>query len=822
MENEKPEIESNKSYSGKLDCGLNFIKKSILAFVCRRIQIDEKSISIINETKDKGIIVYASFQSNNIALIIYYWVLSRLNLLPPVYAYDYNPFYIQNFTYIIKRLYNAVRRNIFRKKFTYILDTDHIKNLLTEKNPVIFPILSNNSFLRRYIEKKYDFLIYLIDLQKTVDTPIYIIPQNIFWNRSPEKTNDTILDKILKNESVIFNILTIATPSYIHLMEPVSLKNEIDTNKNLTSDELALYLRYKFIETNQKEKRLVLGPILNHQSELMEKVLYHENIQNTINQLNEKDKAKKSYLKKKAYRYYKEIAADFSIRYIKLLELLLDIVFKKLFSGIDYDQNSLDIIRNAIKKGAVILTPCHKSHMDYLILSYIFFKNKIIPPHVAAGVNLSFFPVGSIFRHSGAFFLRRSFRGMVLYTAVFKQYIKTLVKENYPIEFFLEGGRTRTGRLIMPKHGLLSYVVEAIDDNYADDLVFVPISISYDRVLEEASYEKESKGKEKKKENVGAVVKSTSFFKKDWGKVYVRVDDFFTLKDVEKEGFTGDDRITEIGKKIILGINRVAAVNPISVVTSAILFSSVKGFTKKKLIHGTEILYDYLSTSNVHSADWKSSDESIVQITERMIENYINERILENARIDENNVLDEVYLIKDDVRLGISFYKNTISHFFIIPSLVSISILNALKENNLSLQNVTEKYNILKELLSNEFVYSKYVNNSEICVPEFINSFLTINNIAGLNDSIITVNEQKTDELVFFSRAMQELIESYYIVVNSITRIKDRKINMKDLILEIRKNGVKLYSTDKVRAAESLHIIKVLIKKRLYCRRIYQ
>ena len=132
-----------------------------------------------------------------------------------------------------------------------------------------------------------------------------------------------------------------------------------------------------------------------------------------------------------------------------------------------------------------------KEQMLGWILSYICYKNKITLPHIAAGVNLSFFPMGTIFRHSGAFFIRRTFKGKKLYTSVFKQYLKTLVADSYLLEFFVEGGRTRTGRLVFPKMGIINYLVEAIDENYNKDLIFLPISINYDRVPEESSYIKE-------------------------------------------------------------------------------------------------------------------------------------------------------------------------------------------------------------------------------------------------------------------------------------------------------------------------------------------
>jgi len=195
------------------------------------------------------------------------------------------------------------------------------------------------------------------------------------------------------------------------------------------------------------------------------------------------------------------------------------------------DYKGLDRIRRVSKKGPLILVPCHKSHLDYLIISWVFLNNKIPCPLIAAGKNLSFWPLGPIFRGGGAFFLRRTFKGEVLYTKIFAAYIKKILTEGFHIEFFIEGGRSRTGKLLTPKIGFLSLLIDAFIENNWDDMTFVPIYIGYDRVLEEKAYIHEMEGGKKSPENLKNVIKARKFLKKKYGKIYLNFHKPFSLKN---------------------------------------------------------------------------------------------------------------------------------------------------------------------------------------------------------------------------------------------------------------------------------------------------
>lgn len=799
-------------YTGTVCSKLNRLSNLTASFLTRKAEIDEEGVKKIKEYSEKGSVVYCSYQSSNFALLFLYKLLKRNNISTPEFALEYNPIMLQNFTQVLKRVFQWIKRNIFRKKHADAFESGYIDALINKDTPVLFPLLSQKFFLKRYLETKYDSLLYLIELQKKREKPIFLFPQMIFWNRNPERSTALMKSKATGNRGLFRALITTATPSYIRVLNPFDMKAFISENEDKTSYELAVLLRDQLLEAYQHEKRIIIGPVLRSKSEMMEKILYHPNVLKQINELSEGNQKKQKKLKKKAFKYYKEIAADFKVRYVHFWEVVLDWMFRKIFSGIRYDKAQLEKIREASTKGTLVFVPCHRSHMDYLILSYIFYKNKFTPPHIAAGVNLSFFPVGKIFRHSGAFFIRRTFKGLDLYPYVFKQYLKTLVHEYYSIEFFIEGGRTRTGRLVKPKLGMMNYLVEAIEEGYNEDMVFIPISINYDRVLEENSYVKELKGKSKKNESVGGVLKNVKMLKRDYGHVYVNIGEYFSLKDIKNENVENVSSVA--ADKVIKHINRVSGINRISLVTSAMLFMSNKGFSFRNLKAMTEELFKYFTYTGMDHTVTELHENEINSYVDYTIESYKKDGIIEEVSLEDEGETfkDTLYRLREENRAGIAFYKNTALHHILPLSLISLILLKS--EGSVSIQDLKSNYDKYIELLSFEFIFDDY-HDFSFAKTEGALKYLVDNAIVIEKEDAFTIVEDRKNIVSFFSRGVSDIIESYYIVFKLLGKINRKMINEKDLIMEIRKYGIRQYHTEKIRAAESLSMpnYKTAIKK---------
>jgi len=806
-------IITSSVYDGQIYNRLNPIVEKLAGILYGNVDFDEESLSRLNDLSEKGRFVYASFHSSNISLLILYNKLKKHGFQPPVFALEYNPFLFQNFRYIARRVKKFFSRFFLRRKYDYVLDTNYVEELLRDDNSIMLSLLSKKFFLKRYLEVKYDSLRYLIEVQKKTDVPIFLMPEMIFWNRNPERTGGTvssvISSKATGDKGILWGWLSnlrSATSPFIRISTPVNLKDVIAESKTDDSRQIAVQLRNRLLEIYYHEKRTVLGPILKSRQEMMERVLYNPNILQEIKEISLEENESELKLRKKAFKYYKEIAANFSILYIRLFEIVLDWMFRKIFDGITYDTKAIEEIREAAQRGPLVLTPCHKSHLDYLILSYMFFKNKMAPPHIAAGVNLSFFPMGTIFRRSGAFFMRRSFRGLKLYPAVFKQYMKTLVSEGYTIEFFIEGGRTRTGKLAFPKLGFLKYLTDAVEEGYNKDLVFVPISINYDRILEESSYAKETGGKKKKKESVSGMMQSRKLLKRKYGRVYVNFNKPFTLKEVTIE--ENQDSLTEaVAINIIRKINDVVVITPFSLASTVILLSSVKGFTRGTVQHNMELLYDYCTFAEVPTSDALHEKANMNEIIEYVVDSFKEDHIISKLSEEENEgeSVDDLFLLPEDERPRIVFYKNSIIHYFLPMSFASLALTSLSEQGSrITMQSFRDTFVSLRNLFTKEFIYSDSMMFDVDGMSGKSLEYLSLEKAVTIEEDNILVNDNCKNVCRLYSRLIQEFFESYLVVFDSIRKAKPGKQQKKEFIIELRKNGIRMYHTGEIRLAESL------------------
>jgi glycerol-3-phosphate O-acyltransferase len=245
--------------------------------------------------------------------------------------------------------------------------------------------------------------------------------------------------------------------------------------------------------------------------------------------------------KAQALRYGNEIASDYTYTAIRFLEVVLSWFWNKIYDGIKV--NHIEGVQKVAQGHEVIYVPCHRSHIDYLLLSYLLFRNGLTPPHIAAGINLNMPVIGSLLRRGGAFFMRRTFKGNPLYTSVFNEYLHTLFTKGFPVEYFVEGGRSRTGRMLQPKTGMLAITLRSFLRSSRMPIVFVPVYIGYERVLEGRTYLGELRGASKKKESIFDIFKVIGALKQRFGQVAVNFGEPIKLAEfLDANNRTGASR----------------------------------------------------------------------------------------------------------------------------------------------------------------------------------------------------------------------------------------------------------------------------------------
>jgi glycerol-3-phosphate O-acyltransferase len=372
--------------------------------------------------------------------------------------------------------------------------------------------------------------------------------------------------------------------------------------------------------------------------------------------------------------------------------------------------------------------------------------------------------MGHIFRKCGAFFMRRSFTGARLYSEVFVRYIKALLEEGHPIEFFIEGGRSRNGKLVLPKTGFLSILLKAYEEGFCDDLIFVPISIIYDRIIEEKSYLKEIGGGEKRQESLQQLLTARRFLKRRYGKIYIRFSHPFSLKEYLSYGQEAErESHLKLAYQLVQSINAVSLVTPLSLVATAILANHPRGFLLSELFDTVKSLMDFLKASEAPMADTLADPENAVQETLSLLMGWKIVELLEGAEREE----DTFYYVEEEKKLELEYYKNSIIHFFIPHSFVAISLLTGHEEVK-TLESIVVDYAFLRGLFESEFVFDadEALEKKVISLTEY---FLASRFLKPSERTLgYKITKLGFDKLPIWAALTKTFLESYWIAVKAL------------------------------------------------------
>ncbi|MBP9674765.1 MAG: 1-acyl-sn-glycerol-3-phosphate acyltransferase [Bacteriovoracaceae bacterium] len=380
--------------------------------------------------------------------------------------------------------------------------------------------------------------------------------------------------------------------------------------------------------------------------------------------------------KEKIIKSLKEIRGYYSKNLIIFLRWFLDATFRKLYHNIDIHYPEHLHVEKLKDKYHLILVPNHQSHVDYLAMSYIFYKNFKHAIFAAGGINLNIFPIGYVFRKCGAFFIRRSFQTDIAYALTFEAYIASLLKENKTIEFFFEGGRSRTGKLLKPRYGLFQMIIEAHKHLTAigetnKPLLFLPVSIAHEQVPEIRAHIRELAGNKKKKENFWQLFSLLTIFKKRFGSIYVRLSEGIEVSGVDDLKKMTQDLAFHCFRRVGKGM----VVTPGSLLSMILLDDSSGGMTWSQIQEKVFNIIKYCKNFDIplwYSFEKYSEEEAFINDTLRKTLTLFirNKKVL---CIDNHYLNENYYAVYPEARIELLYLKNTILHHFFVPALISIT-----------------------------------------------------------------------------------------------------------------------------------------------------
>ncbi len=386
----------------------------------------------------------------------------------------------------------------------------------------------------------------------------------------------------------------------------------------------------------------------------------------------------------RASRYLKEIAAAHDPFVIDLVARLIHKLYSVGYGdAIHYDHAQLQALYRLAQRHPVVFLPTHKSNLDSLALKYALHENGLPPNHTAAGINMNFFPVGPLARRSGCFFIRRSFRDNALYKLVLRSYIDYLIEKRFPLEWYIEGGRSRSGKLLPPMFGLLAYVVDSYRRGKSEDVILLPVSIAYDQIQDVGSYVAEQRGVAKRKESLGWFVGFVRAFQRHYGAIHFRFGEPLSLRAVLGPPDPGaapavDERNLELQKlafEVCVRINRVTPITPTSLVTLALLGVGDRALTAEEVKHALGNLMHYVESRKLTATGELEKLHSVEGVQATL------ESLQESGVVtcfDEGP--EAVYAIGRDQHLAAAYYRNTIIHFFVTGAIAELALLRAAEE----------------------------------------------------------------------------------------------------------------------------------------------
>ena len=515
---------------------------------------------------------------------------------------------------------------------------------------------------------------------------IQIVPISIFWGRSPEKDKkEASFWKVAFSDTwavpsalrKMIMIMLHGRSTLIQFSDPISLQQLVQEGlpPERTTRKLLRILRVHF----RRQRETVVGPDLSHRRTMANHILNSKDVRHAIANDVRTNNTAYRIASQRARHYANEVAADYSYAVIRSLDHVLNWLWNQIYNGVEvYNVDNLKRIANEYE---IVYVPCHRSHIDYLLLSFVVYKHGLVPPHIAAGVNLNLPILGSILRRGGAFFMRRSFKGNELYAAVFNEYLHIILKRGFSIEYFIEGGRSRTGRLMHPKKGMLSMTAQSYLRDARRPIMFVPVYIGYERLFEGSSYIHELYGKKKQKESLLDLLRSFRKLNQNYGKVHVNFGRPVLIDDVldqhnpnwrqaypnsNSAASTKNDwlskPVNQLAQQIMTEINASAVINPINLISVALLATPKQSMDEGALISQIDLYRSLLKKCPY------SSNTVLVKFNGlEAIEQCESMTILHRRR---HPLGDLLYLDQENAVL-LTYFRNNVLHLFAIPSLIA-------------------------------------------------------------------------------------------------------------------------------------------------------
>ena len=771
------------------------------------ITVDEAWSGVVRDSASRGVVVYVMRSLSFLDFLCLDYLVKRFALPLVRFVNDLGLWILEPFGKGGRRL-RLKRARPEAEELAEVVEQEHSALLFLRRPPKI-------GSTKRGEELEVDLIRTLVETQRRLDKPILLVPQTFVWSQRPPKARRGIVDLFFGPVEwpgkirVFFQFLFNYRNAKLRSGEPFDLHAFVESNLELTDAEVADKVRYALLRRMERERTVVLGPTMKTPLRIRDELLRSPRVRKQIADEARRTGKSEAKIERMARKELRKLQAVQTPTMLAMLSRVLGWVFSRIYDGVVVDQEGLDRVRDAAREGTLIYLPSHKSHVDYLVLSDVLFKHALSPPLIAAGENLSFFPLGPILRRGGAFFIRRSFKGRKLYSALVDAYMRKLMVEGFPIEFFIEGGRSRTGKLLAPKYGLLTMVVDAALKLKTKKVFFVPTSIGYERIIEERSYVHELGGGEKKKEDLGGLLKTPQILRSKYGRLYVQFGEILSF-DAAVAAIEGEITppkrralIQQIAHRTTYQIDRATVVTPAALVATALLVHRRRGITRRHLQERSEMLLRALQRMGARVAKslLDANGRFRRDTLDEAIALFLDAKLLKSADATGD---EPIYNVPDQRRIALEYYKNNVLNFF-VPSAMIGAAMSAMRDDSPKVDALRDRVRWLSRLFKYEFMYRADAP-FDVVFGDALASMVAAGEVEWVGDHVRLGESGR--HLDVYAQMLRSYFEAYLLAARAAAQLEGSEPR-KDFVRRAMGRGQRMFLAGEIESREAINQLKL-------------
>jgi len=810
-------------YSAILTGRFSWLLNLVFRLLFARVALSDSDHHELRRVAEQGAICYVIRSRSRLEYLLLSFKLRREELPFPVFCHYLSVYLWQSWLTTLRRVVAVIVSVFERKGYPNPYRNGFVRQLIVDRVPTLLPLHHFRGLPLRFSRQRLDPLQELIQIRRDTNRPIMIVPLVIVYGRKPVRETKSILDMIvgpadnpgrIRRVIMFLRNLGNITIKVGEAQELEDLEAVASMRVPMMADRLpetAYHIRQACLERIEAERRVVLGPARKSRAELIEQVLHERGFLSALLDYCKQNDEPFIPTRRRARRYLEEMAADYKVGTISFLRWVMDRALPRVYDSVEVDMDGLEKVRRISRRMPVVYMPSHKSHIDYILLNYVLYNNHVSLPFTISGVNLNFWPIGKIFRNSGAFYIRRSFRGKRIYSLCFSKYLEAVLREGIGMTFYVEGGRSRIGKLLPPKTGFLQYLLEAAVHSGRREIAFVPVSIGYERIFEEQFYTKEAAGRPNEGETLSTMLKHRRLLSKKRGRVWLDFADPIPMREMLWE-----DKLTSIPRKpderravaekiayrAVNAINDRQPVTPYAMVAEALLAGTRRGVPADVIVQRFELLEDMLAKCGAPMPARGANARATVRVA---LATMVAEKLL---GLEEGEAEDEppFYFLEQDNRLPLTIYANTVVPHHLFSGLLALALSG--DKTTLHADELFDQFRFLVRLLSREFVYGKRKRRTESDDRVAFDQAVALFEGYGwlqIDGQEVGLSDEGRFAAETLSAVVKGYVESYHLAARALLLYKAEQFTEKEFLKGAIKKGTRLVSVGELDHPEAVH-----------------